>query len=152
QAHHARANLFVYTMGHAYPKPAEMDQIFRWVEAGLPVRRLAAMFLPASRLIGPVSPGEWSTAVLEEAAQRLESGNLAPGIFELQGIVERWRGLPAADAAVKLLMEFDAWSPVSSKEIYRNELLCFRYLQARMFDRTLNSRAPADYPVPRINL
>jgi predicted esterase len=153
QAHNARAQLWVFPMGHAYPGSWQMDGIFQWVEAGLPLRRIAAGYFPASRLVGPASPDQWSTALLLEAGERLElPGELAPGLFQLQGIVERWKGLPAAAAAQKLLNEFDSYSPVPWKDIYRNELLCFRYLQARMFDNTLNSPPPSDYPVPRINL
>jgi pimeloyl-ACP methyl ester carboxylesterase len=153
RAHNARARLWVYPMGHAYPNPAQMDQIFRWAEAGLLLRRMDAKLFPASRLIGPASPDQWSTAMLFEAAERVDlPGGLASALFALQEIVDRWKGLPAAELAAALLKEFDAYSPVPWKEIYRNELLRFRYLQARMFDNTLNMRLPANYPVARSNL
>jgi predicted esterase len=151
--HNARAELFVYAMGHSYPSALQLEQIFRWAETGLPLRRLGAMYFPASRLIGPATPDAWSTAVLMEAGQRLElPGEMAPALFELQGIVDRWHGLPAAHIAENLLNEFDAVSPVPWKDLYRLELLRFRYLQARMFDNTLNGPTPPNYPVPRINL
>jgi hypothetical protein len=80
----------------------------------------------------------------------MPGGELA-GVYLLHAVAERWKGLPAADAARQLLAQFDASSPVSSEEIYRAERLRFRYLQARMFDGTLNAPPPG-YPVPRINL
>jgi predicted esterase len=154
RAQHIRAQLWVYPgMGHAYPNAAQLDQVFQWVEAGLPQRRLAGALFPASRLVGAATPDEWSTAVLLEAGQRLElSGGEASGLFLLQGVIDRWPGLPAAEAAQKLLDEFDASSPVPWKEIYLAERMHFRYLQARTFDGIVNSTPPPNYPVPRINL
>jgi hypothetical protein len=79
-------------------------------------------------------------------------GQMTPALFELQGIVDRWNGLPAAEVAEKLLDEFDASSPVSWKDLYRMEKLRFRYLQAKEFDGIVNSPPPPNYPVPHINL
>ncbi|HEV3116972.1 MAG TPA: hypothetical protein VGY58_07975 [Gemmataceae bacterium] len=151
---HVRAHLAVYPgIGHAYPSNAQLDQVFQWLEAGLPQRRLLGSLFPASRLTTAASPEEWSTAVLLEAAQRMEMpGGEASGLFELQAVADRWRGLPAAEMAQSLLHEFDASSPVPWKEIYRTERLNFRYLQSKMFDGIVNSAPPPGYSVPRINL
>lgn len=149
-----RARLWVYPdMGHSVPNAARLEQIFEWVEAGLPQRRLAGAMFPASRLAQGLSPQEWSTAVLLEACQRTElPGGLLSGLFELQEVVERWQGLPAADIAQQLLAEFDATSPVPWKEIYRTERMEFRHLQAKKFDGTLGRPPMPGYSVPRINL
>jgi predicted esterase len=149
-----RAQLWVYPgMGHAYPNSGQLDQVFKWVEAGLPQRRMMSALFPASRMAHAHTPDEWSTAVLLEAGKRLEMpGGEASGLFMLQAVVDRWSGLPAASMAQKLLDEFDTSSPVSWKEIYKTERMKFRYLQARMFDGIVNSPPPPDYPVPRINL
>lgn len=149
-----RAQLWVYPdMGHSVPNTTRLEQIFEWLEAGLPQRRLASALFPASRLAQGLSPQDWSTAVLLEACQRTEApGSLISGLFELQEIVDRWQGLPAADMAQKLLAEFDASSAVPWKEIYRTERLEFRYLQAKMFDGTLSRPPMPGYTVPRINL
>jgi hypothetical protein len=149
-----RALLRVYPgMGHGRPDGAELERVFQWVEAGLPQRRLLGALFPASRLAGTPSPEEWSMAVLMEASQRLEvPGASALGLFELQAVVDRWRGLPAAEIAQKLLGEFDASSPVPWRQTYRAERMNFRYLQAKMFDGIVNSPPPPGYPVPRINL
>jgi hypothetical protein len=149
-----RSLLRVYPgMGHGYPTPAQLDQIFQWVEAGLSQRRLVAALFPASRLVGAASPDQWSLAVVEEAGRRLElPGGEASGLFELQAVVDRWAGLPAAELAQKLLNDFDAHSPVPWKQIARTERMNFRYLQAKMFDGIVNSPPPPNFPVPRINL
>jgi hypothetical protein len=149
-----RSQVWVYPgIGHAYPNAAQLEQVFRWVEAGLPQRRLVGALFPASRLAQAVTPDEWSTAVVLEAAQRLEiPGGEPSGLFLLQGVIDRWQGLPAALVAQKLIDEFDASSPVSFKEIARAERMRWRYLQAKTFDGIVNSPPPPDYPVPRINL
>jgi hypothetical protein len=149
-----RSRLWVFPgMGHACPPPAQLDQIFLWTELGLMQRRLSGALFPASRRVGPVAPETWAAAVLQEGTRRLElPGGERLGVFLLHGVAERWKGLPAAEAAEKALAQFDASSPVSSAEIYRTERLRFRHLQARQFDGTLNAPPPPGYPVPRINL
>ena len=140
-------------MGHAVPNAARLEQVVEWMEAGLPQRRMMGAMFPASRLVHAPSPQEWSTAVLLEACQRTEMpGGLISGLFELQAVVDRWQGLPAAEIAQKLLAEFDASSAVPWREIYRTERLEFRLLQAKMFDGTLSRKPLPGYTVPRINL
>ena len=152
--HGARSIVQVYPgLGHGYPNAGQLEQVFRWMEQGLLARRFGAALFPASHLMSAPSPNEWSTAVVVEAGRRLEmQGQTAQGLFLLQGVVDRWQGLPAATFAQNLLNEFDKTSPVPWREIYRNELLRFRYLQARMFDPIVNGPLPANYPVPRTNL
>jgi hypothetical protein len=149
-----RSQLLVYpAMGHGCPGPAQLEQTFQWLEAGLPQRRLAGLVFPASRLIGDPSPAEWSAAVLVEAGQRLAMpGAEESGLFLLQGVVNRWPGLPAAASAAALLAEFDKASPVPWKDFYNAERLRFRYLQAKAFDGIVDSPPPPNYPVPRANL
>jgi hypothetical protein len=151
---HVRSQLWVYPgIGHAWPNGAQLEQVFQWLEGGLAQRRVSGALFPASRLAGAPSPDEWSTAVLLEAGQRLEiPGGEASGLFELQAVVDRWQGLPAAEIAKKLLAEFDASSPVPWKEIYKAERVQFRLLQARTFDGIVNASPPPNYPVPHINL
>jgi pimeloyl-ACP methyl ester carboxylesterase len=149
-----RSELWVYpAMGHGCPGPAQLEQAFQWLEAGLSQRRLVGRVFPASRLIGAPNPAEWSTAALVEAGQRLAiPGGEESGLFLLQGVVNRWPGLPAADSARALLSEFDKASPVPWKDVYNAERLRFRYLQAKTFDGIVNSAPPPNYPVPRANL
>lgn len=152
-AHHARARLWLYPdMGHEVPNPARLEEIFQWVEAGLPDRRANAAAFPASRLVEPLTPAAWSTALLLEAGERLKLPGATSGLFVLQGVADRWKGLPAADTAERLLKEFDAHAPAPWDKIKRAELLRFRYLQCQRFDGTLNSPSPPHYPVPRNNL
>jgi hypothetical protein len=149
-----RSNLWVYPgMGHGCPGPAQLEVVFQWLEAGLPQRRLAGRVFPTSRLLGTPTAAEWSAAVVQEAGQRLSMpGGEESGLFLLQGVVNRWPTLPAADTARALLGEFDKVSAVPWKDIYRTERLRFRYLQAKQFDGILNSAPPPGYSVPRSNL
>src|SRR5262249_20177845 len=103
--HGVRTNLWVIQgMGHAYPSTPQLFQVYQWVEAGLPIRRLGAALFPASRLVGPVSPQDWSTALIYEADERLQMpGGLASALYCLQAVVDRWPGLPAAKLAGDLL-------------------------------------------------
>jgi hypothetical protein len=149
-----RSRLWVYPgVGHGYPPAAALEEVFQWVEAGLTQRRQAGALFPASRLTTDVTPEDSAAAVLLEGVQRLQTPGLElSGLFQIIEVADRWRGLPAAELAQKLLAEFDAQSPVPWKEYYKQERLLFRYHQAKMFDGTLNRAPPPGYPVPRINL
>jgi predicted esterase len=149
----ARARLWVYPgMGHGVPSRLQLEEVLLWLEAGLPQRRLTAAMFPPSRLTGPASPDAWSTAVLLEAAERLQLDNgLQPGLFLLQGVAERWKGLPAAELAQQLLDEFDAISPIPWKDIYQAEKLRYAHVVARAYDQGFNPGPPPGYPVPWSN-
>jgi predicted esterase len=152
-AHEARARLWVFPMGHAVPGPMQLDEIFQWLEAGLAERRALALALPNSRFTQALRPEQWATATLLEAAARLRPPDgTTSGLFLLQGVAERWKGLPAAAMAEAALKEFDAGAGTPWQQIYRAERLRFRYLQCQKFDGIVNSSLPADYPVPRRNL
>jgi hypothetical protein len=151
EAHEARARLWVFAMGHEIPGPTQLDEIFNWLEAGLPARRALADALPSSRMAEALSPEQWATASLLEAIGRLKlPAGTTSGLFLLQAIVDRWRGLPQAVIAQESLREFDAPATVSWQKVYRAERLRFRYLQCQKFDGTLVSPAP-NPTVPRKN-
>lgn len=147
--HGVRSLLRVYAgMGHGTPNESQLEEVFRWLEEGLPERRRTADRYPASRLTGAPTPDEWSTAMLQEAAQRLASPEgLAAGLFLIQGVAERWSGSPPAEFAEKLLHEFDAHSAVPWKEIDRAEKLRYAYLEARAYDVGYAAPPPPNYPV-----
>lgn len=152
-AHHVRARLWVYPdMGHGVPNSARLEEIFHWLEDGLPERRANAAAFPASRLVEPLDPAAWSTAQLLEACDRLKLPGKTSGLFLLQEVAERWKGEPAADVAQRLQKEFDAHSPAPWDKVSRAELLRFRYLQCQRLDEMLSRPLPSGYPVPRSNL
>jgi hypothetical protein len=151
EAHGARARLWVFAMGHEIPGPTQLDEIFNWLEAGLPGRRALADALPSSRMAEALSPEQWATASLLEAIERLKlPAGTTSGLFLLQGIVDRWKGLPQAVVAQEALKEFDAPATASWQKVYRAERLRFRYLQCQKFDGTLDSLTP-NPTVPRKN-
>jgi dienelactone hydrolase len=147
--HAVRSVLRVYPrMGHAYPGDAQLEEVFLWLEEGLPQRQRRAQLWPASRLAGAVTDDEWAAALLLEAGERLRSaGGPAAGLFQIQGIAERWQGSPPADFARGLLREFDAHAAVPWKDIYAAENLRFAYLQARSYDRVFAPQPPPGLPV-----
>jgi acetyl esterase/lipase len=154
QAQQIRSRVWVYPgVGHGYPAPAALEEVFQWVEAALPQRRQIGARFPASRMTRDAQAGAWSTALLIEGVSRLQTpGFELSGLFQLIEVKDRWQGLPEAQLAQQLLDQFDSLSTVPWKEIYRQERLEFRYLQARSFDGTLNRAPPPGYTVPRINL
>lgn len=136
-------------IGHQAPNPAQLEEVFQWLEAGLPARRLSGQRFPASRLQGPATADEWSRAVLVEVADRLQTPDgLAMAIFLLEGVIERWPGTPAAKFSQELLREFDANSSVRSSDITQSEKLRYAYLQAECHDSSYAAGPPAGYPVP----
>jgi hypothetical protein len=146
-----RSMLRVYPgMGHGCPTPEQLEEVYDWLEEGHPARRQLAARYPASRLAGPLTPDEWSTALLVEAGERLQEPDaLAAGLFEIQGVVTRWKGTQAADFAADLLREFDANSSVPWKDIYTAEMLRFAELQARYYDKGMVPPPPRGYSVSR---
>jgi hypothetical protein len=145
-----RSMLHVYPrIGHQPPNPAQLEEVFQWLEAGLPDRQLSARRYPASRLPGPATADEWSRSLILEAAARLRSpDSLAMAIFLLEGVVERWPRTPAADFSRELLREFDTHASVPSRDILRSEKLRFTLLEARCHDASYAAGPPAGYPVP----
>ena len=128
--------------------PAQLEEVFQWLEAGLPARRLSAQRFPASRLQGPATPDEWSRALLIEITDRLQTPDgLAMAIFLLEGVIERWPGTPAAKFSQDLLREFDANSTVPSRDIIQSEKLRYAYLQASCHDSSYAAGPPTGYPV-----
>jgi hypothetical protein len=148
--HGVRSMLHVYPgIGHQAPKPAQLEEVFQWLEAGLPARRLSAQRFPASRLPGPATPDEWSRSLLLEVADRLQTPDgLAMAIFLLEGVIERWPGTPAAKFSQQLLREFDTNSSVPSRDIINSEKLRYAYLQAVCHDSSYAAGPPAGYLIP----
>jgi hypothetical protein len=108
-----RAKVWVYpTLGHGMPTGAQLQEVLRWLEAGVKTRKEHANRYPAIRLAGREPPStreEWSQALLDEAKQRLKAkATLYTGLMQLQGCTNRWKGLPAAEEAKKILEEYDA--------------------------------------------
>ncbi len=145
-----RSMLRVYPgIGHQAPNPAQLEEIFQWLEASVPARRLSAQRFPASRLPGPATADEWSRALLIEVTDRLQTPDgLAMAIFLLEGVIERWPGTPAAKFSQDLLREFDANSSVPSRDITKSEKLRYAYLQASCHDSSYAAGPPAGYPIP----
>jgi predicted esterase len=96
--------------GHALPAPAVLEEAFLWLDGAVEARRALAKRYPASRLAGAAPSGaEQAKAIVEEAAGRLEDPKLRDsGLFQLAGVLERWKETPAAREARKQLREYNA--------------------------------------------
>jgi len=97
-------------MGHGVPDEKTLAAAYAWLEEGLADRRALAKRWPASRAGGTKSPDRTQQAELlfSEAEQRLKvPATLYSGLMQLKGIAARWPDLPQAEAATKLLLEYD---------------------------------------------
>jgi predicted esterase len=97
-------------MGHEMPRAGVLAEALRWLEDGLKQRQALAKRYPASRIAGDAGPSRegWAKMLLEEGKGRLEAKEtLYTGLMQLKGCLERWNGLPAADEAKKILLEYE---------------------------------------------
>src|SRR5262249_37864655 len=147
--HGVRSLLQVYPgLGHFYPGAKGLEEVYSWLEEGLPQRQRLAELRPATRLAGAVTHDEWAAAVLLEAGDRLrQPAGLAAGLFQIQGVADRWPGSPPSDFALSLLKEFDAHSTIPWADIYNSEKLRFAYLEARSYDHVFAPKPPSELKV-----
>ena len=132
-------------LGHGIPSDAVVLEALRWLDDGAAARRDLAKKYPASRVAGDAAPSReaMAKALLAEGRERLKSkATLYSGLMQLQGVMERWQGLPEADEAKKVLLEYDAKKdrPWESDDIAEQR----RFLIAQA--RALTAYATGDLP------
>lgn len=99
------------TRGHGMPDATNLGAAIKWLDDGAKDRAQLAKTWPAMRIDAQSAPSraEWSQALLAEARLRIaKPATLYSGLMQLQGIRVRWADLPAATAATKILVEYDA--------------------------------------------
>jgi pimeloyl-ACP methyl ester carboxylesterase len=144
-----RTRVWTYpSMGHDVPGGRSLLEVYRWLEDGLKQRQDQAKRYQAMRVAGDSAPSreEWSKAVLTEAKRRLEAkATLYSGLMQLKGCMVRWEGLPAADEAKKILLEYDARQDRPWEEDDRAEQRRFLIAKARALDAYASGPLPPQY-------
>jgi hypothetical protein len=101
-----RAKLWLGRGARLMPQPSVLEEVFVWLEAEKGNRRALGEKYPAARVAEGSYPSAqaWAREVVEEAKERLEAaGTREGGLMQLDGVVRRWKGGPAAREAKKLL-------------------------------------------------
>lgn len=139
-------------LGHGIPNETVCAEILRWLDEGVADRVKQAARWPAMRIAAGAAPSrtEWAQNLFMEAQSRLEKPEtLYSGLMQLQGLRVRWADLPAADAATKILTEYDSRDqrPWEADDIAEQR----RYLiaGARSLDAYASGELPAQYAKQR---
>jgi hypothetical protein len=132
-------------LGHGVPNDKVLTEALVWLEEGAAARRELAKRYPNSHLAGDAAPtrADAARALLAEATERLKSKEtLYFGLMQLKGVMDRWEGMPEADAAKKTLLEYDAKTdrPWEAEDIAEQR----KFLIAQA--RALGSYAAGDLP------
>jgi hypothetical protein len=142
-------------LGHAMPPGPVLAESLKWLDDGLKQRQELAKRYPASRIAGTEAPSreEWSKLLLDEGKGRLESKEtLYTGLMQLKGCLERWSGLPAADEAKKILLEYEGRKDRPWEEEDVAEQRRFLLAQARALDAYATGPLPKEYAKMRDDL
>lgn len=97
-------------MGHSIPDAKTLGKVIEWLDAGAADRRKFAQQYPASRIDSDkvLSREQWATSLFEEGQRRLKDPKtLYSGLMQLQGVMQRWPDLAAADEAKKILLDYE---------------------------------------------
>lgn len=102
----------VAKLGHEQPSGKQLQEVMEWLDEAAAKRREMAKLYPGSRISGyPTHPTreEWADLLLEEGKKRLkDKETLYSGLMMLKACYLRWPGVPAAVAAKKMLLDYDA--------------------------------------------
>lgn len=144
-----RAKVWVGKVGHSVPA-AVLPEVYKWLEDGVAARRALAKKHPASRIDKAPSREEWSKALLAEGKERLQAKEVYNGLMQLQGAMVRWKDLPAAAEARKLLLEYDNRKEKPWEEEDLNEQRKYLLATARGLDAYASMKQfPAQYAKQR---
>jgi hypothetical protein len=142
-------------MGHEMPRTALLAEALQWLEDGLKQRQGLAKRYPASRIAGNAAPSraEWAKLLLAEGTGRLEAKEtLYTGLMQLKGCLERWNGLPAADEARKILLEYEERKerPWEAEDVAEQRR--FLLAQAHALDAYATGPLPKEYVKMRTDM
>ncbi len=138
----------VPNMGHAIPDSKSFAASIEWLEAGAANRRKLAQRYPASRIDSDKSPTreELAKALLDEAQLRVKTrATMYSGLMQLQGVLNRWPDVPAAESACEILLDYEARAekPWEADDIA--EQLRFLIARARALDAYASGPLPDQY-------
>ncbi len=139
-------------LGHAMPNEKILSEAVKWLEDDVEHRRKLAKDYPAIHTPGDAAPSreDAAKALLAEGKKRLEAKEtLYSGLMLLQGCMNRWPDLPAADEAKKVLEDYEGRPerPWEAEDLAEQR----KYLiaQARSLDAYASGDFPAQYAKER---
>ena len=135
-------------LGHGIPGDKTLLEALKWLEEGVAKRQELAKSYPATRTAGDAAPdrGEAAKALLAEGKRKLTKRETTyAGLMLLQGCLQRWPDVPAAEEAKKILLEYEEkrdkpWEADDLAEQRR-----FLSAQARALDAYASGDLPAQY-------
>ena len=138
----------VDNLGHGIPDGKTFANVIEWLDAGAADRRKLAVKHPASR-IGPDATStreEWAKSLLAEGESRLkEPKTMYSGLMQLQGVMQRWPDLNAADKAKQVLLDYESRGEKPWEEDDIDEQRRFLIARARALDAYASGELPPQY-------
>ncbi|MFM9965690.1 MAG: hypothetical protein ACKV2Q_31275 [Planctomycetaceae bacterium] len=138
----------VEKLGHGIPDAKTFADVCEWLDAGAADRRKLAAKHPASRIGPEAAPTreEWGKSLLAEGQLRLkEPKTLYSGLMQLQGVMQRWPDLKAADEAKRILLDYEARQEKPWEEDDIDEQRRFLIARARALDAYASGELPPQY-------
>lgn len=138
----------VEKLGHGIPDAKTFADVIEWLDAGAVDRRKLAAKHPASRIGPEAAPTreEWAKSLLAEGQLRLkEPKTVYSGLMQLQGTMQRWPDLKAADDAKRILLEYEARQEKPWEEDDIEEQRRFLIARARALDAYASGELPPQY-------
>ncbi|MBC7817112.1 MAG: hypothetical protein IAG10_09520 [Planctomycetaceae bacterium] len=138
----------VEKLGHGIPDAKTFAEVIEWLDAGSVDRRKLAAKHPASRIGPEATPTreEWAKSLLAEGQSRLkEPKMLYSGLMQLQGVMQRWPDLKAADEAKSILLDYEARQEKPWEEDDIDEQRRFLIARARALDAYATGELPPQY-------
>ncbi len=139
-------------LGHGIPNEKQLGEAVKWLDEGAERRRKLAKDYPAMHVSGQDAPSreEAAKALLSEGKGRLEAKKTVySGLMLLQGCMNRWPDLPAAEQAKKILLDYEGrkehpWETDDVAEQRR-----FLIAEARALDAYVSGDLPPQYAEER---
>ena len=138
----------VEKLGHGIPDAKTFADVIEWLDAGAADRRKLAAKHPASRIGADATPTreEWAKLLLAEGQLRLkEPKTLYSGLMQLQGVMQRWPDLKAADEAKRILLDYEARPEKPWEEDDIDEQRRFLIARVRALDAYASGELPPQY-------
>ncbi len=138
----------VEKLGHGIPDAKTFADVIEWLDAGAAERRKLAANHPASRIGTDATPTreEWAKSLLAEGQSRLkEPKTLYSGLMQLQGVMQRWPDLKAADEAKRILLDYEARPEKPWEEDDIDEQRRFLIARVRALDGYASGELPPQY-------
>ncbi len=138
----------VEKLGHGIPDAKTLSEVIEWLDAGAADRRKLAAKHPASRIGPDATPTreEWAKSLLAEGQSRLKDPKtLYSGLMQLQGTMQRWPDLKAAEDAKRILLDYEARPEKPWEEDDIDEQRRFLIARARGLDSYATGELPPQY-------